>query len=168
MEVENLKQPYSLEAEQSVLGSIIIDPSSINEVMSMIQPQYFFLPLHRTVFSCLTAMFETAKSIDAVTLLEEMKKSQNFDEATGKQYILQLAEAVPTSRHIKSYAKIIRDKCYLRALIEASSLESTLILLSIFSLISVYCAFIYILLYSILLTIIPIFSPFTALIIFSG
>lgn len=121
MEVENLKQPYSLEAEQSVLGSIIIDPSSINEVMSVIQPQCFYLPLHRTIFTCLTAMFETAKSIDAVTLLEELKKSQNFDEVTGKQYILQLAEAVPTSRHIKSYARIIRDKYYLRALIEASS-----------------------------------------------
>ncbi len=120
METESLKQPYSLEAEQSLLGSVIIDPSSLNEVVSMIQPSYFFLQLHRTIYGCLMGMFETARPIDAVTLLDELKKTPEYDEATGKQYILQLAESVPTSRHIKTYAGIVRDKYYLRSLIEAS------------------------------------------------
>lgn len=122
METESVKQPYSLEAEQSLLGSIIIDPPSLNEVVSTIQPPYFFLQLHRTIYSCLMGMFETARPIDAVTLLDELKKTPDYDETTGKQYILQLAESVPTSRHIKTYANIVRDKYYLRSLIEASNI----------------------------------------------
>ena len=120
METESSRQPYSMEAEQSVLGSIIIDPPSINEAVGLLQPSYFYLPLHRTIYSCLIGMFETNKPIDAVTLMDELKKSPDYDEATGKQYILQLAQTVPTSRHIKSYATIIRDRYYLRALIDAS------------------------------------------------
>ena len=120
METESLKQPYSLEAEQSLLGSVIIDPPSMNEIVSAVQPKYFFLPLHRMIFSCLMAMFETARPIDAVTLLDEMKKSPEYDDSAGRQYILQLADSVPTSRHIKSYAKIVRDKYYLRTLIDVS------------------------------------------------
>ena len=77
METESLKQPYSLEAEQSLLGSVIIDPPSMNEIVSAVQPKYFFLPLHRMIFSCLMAMFETARPIDAVTLLDEMKITED-------------------------------------------------------------------------------------------
>ena len=122
MDNQDLKQPYSLEAEQSVLGSIIIDSASINEVVSILQPNYFFLAQHRTIYSCLVAMFDLGKQIDAVTLLDEMQKSPDFDEVNSRQYIFQLAESVPTSRHIKSYATIIRDRYYLRALIEASKI----------------------------------------------
>ena len=122
MDIQDQKQPYSLEAEQSVLGSIIIDASSISEVISILQPSYFYLAQHRAIYSCLVGMFDMGKQIDAVTLLDEMQKSPDFDEVNSRQYILQLAESVPTSRHIKSYATIIRDRYYLRALIEASSI----------------------------------------------
>lgn len=120
MDFEGIKQPYSLEAEQSVLGAVIIDPPAIESIVGIVQPQHFYLPQHQTIFSKMLLMFELGKPIDAVTLLEEIKKSDEYDDASGKQYILQLASIVPTSRHIESYAKIVRDKFYLRSIIEAS------------------------------------------------
>jgi replicative DNA helicase len=120
MEYDGMQLPFNLEAEQSVLGAIVIDPPCIAEVLSILKPQYFHLPQHREIFSSMTAMFSLGQSIDAVTLLEAMKRTGTYDDAGGKQYLVQLAETVPTSKNIVSYARIVQEKYYLRSLIMAS------------------------------------------------
>lgn len=120
MELDSVKLPYSMEAEQSVIGSILIEPSSLEKVIGIIQPNYFYIPQHKTIFQHMLFMLELGRQIDAVTILEELKKTGEYDEASGKQYLLQLANIVPTARHIVTYAEIVRDKFFLRSLIDVS------------------------------------------------
>ena len=112
--------PYSVEAEQSVLGAIIIDPESIIQVEGMLKPEHFYIPQHREIFKVLENMFQLSRSIDHVTLLERLKDSGTYDEAGGKAYILQLAQIVPTSANILTYAAIVKERYYTRALILAA------------------------------------------------
>lgn len=118
--LEDIKLPYSIEAEQSVLGSILIDPQCIYRVLEKLKPQYFYLPQHREIFSTMVNMFSESDSIDVVTLLDELKTAGVYDEAGGKAYLLQLAEIVPSVANVEAYAKIVQEKYYLRSLITAS------------------------------------------------
>ncbi|MEE1187173.1 MAG: replicative DNA helicase [Acutalibacteraceae bacterium] len=113
--------PFSLEAEQSVLGSIIIDPECIHTVISIIKPDYFYIPQHKSIFNVLYSMSNHSDIIDMVTLLENLKNEGVYDEAGGKQYISRLVDCVPTSANVASYANIVRDKYYARCLINAAS-----------------------------------------------
>ncbi len=112
--------PYSVEAEQSVLGAIIIDPESIDQIAGQIKPEYFYIPQHREIYKTLENMFQLSRSIDYVTLLERLKDSGTYDEAGGKAYITQLAQMVPSSANILTYAAIIRERYYTRSLILAA------------------------------------------------
>lgn len=118
--LEDVKLPYSLEAEQSVLGSILIDPQCLYSVLDYVKPQYFYLPQHREIFSAMVTMFSQSNAIDIVTLLDELKTNGIYDEAGGKAYLLQLAEFVPSVANVEAYAKIVQEKYYLRSLINAS------------------------------------------------
>lgn len=118
--LEDIKLPYSLEAEQSVLGSILIDPQCLYQVLERVKPQYFYLPQHREIFTAMVSMFSQSSAIDIVTLLEELKSKGVYDEAGGKAYLLQLAEIVPSVANVDAYAKIVQEKYYLRSLINAS------------------------------------------------
>jgi replicative DNA helicase len=120
MSLEDIKLPYSLEAEQSVLGSILIDPQCLYSVLDRLKPQYFYLPQHREIFSAMVSMFSQSSAIDIVTLLDELKTGGVYDEAGGKTYLLQLAEIVPSVANVAAYAKIVQEKYYLRSLISAS------------------------------------------------
>ncbi|MBQ0083705.1 MAG: replicative DNA helicase [Clostridiales bacterium] len=119
-DLDTLKLPYSVEAEQSVLGAIIIDPPSIQQILGMITPDYFYVPQHQEIFKTLSNMFELSRTIDFVTLLEKLKDEGVYDEAGGKAYIKQLAQVVPSSANIINYAAIIRDRYYTRTLINAA------------------------------------------------
>ncbi len=112
--------PYSVEAEQSVLGSIIIDPTSIHHVTGLITPEYFYIPQHREIYKTLLNMFELSRTIDFVTLLEKLKDNGVYDEAGGKAYIKQLVQSVPSSANIVTYANIMRERYYTRSLITAA------------------------------------------------
>ncbi|MEG1719585.1 MAG: replicative DNA helicase [Clostridia bacterium] len=120
--MDSLKQvPYSLEAEQSVIGSILIDPMSVDEVCSDLKSNYFYIKSHREIFECILEMYNLNIPIDAVTLLDKVKSRGNFDEGSGKEYLFGLAQTVPSSKNIKKYAQIIIEKYILRELISASS-----------------------------------------------
>lgn len=112
--------PFSLEAEQAVLGAILIDPEVISSVAETIKPEYFYLPQHKAIAQAMWAMDALSKKIDSITILEELKKDKIFDDAGGKSYLLQLAQIVPTSANASSYAKIIKEKHYVRSLILAA------------------------------------------------
>ncbi|MBO5726426.1 MAG: replicative DNA helicase [Clostridia bacterium] len=120
MDLDGRKLPYSLEAEQSVLGAIIIDPQSIELVATQLKPEYFYIPQHREIYKTLSSMFELSRTIDFVTLLEKLKDNGVYDEAGGKAYIAELAQIVPTSANILTYVSIIRERYYTRSLILAA------------------------------------------------
>ena len=115
---ENL--PFSTEAEQSVIGAILIDPESILLVADTLKPYHFYVPQHKTIYEALTNMFELNRTIDFVTLLEWLKKKGVYEDVGGKAYLTQLAHAVPSSANIAVYSGIVRDKYTVRALITAS------------------------------------------------
>ena len=113
--------PYSLEAEQSVLGAILIDPACITRVMEYIKPESFYRPQHQELFSVLTRMFVSSQTIDFITVLEMAKREGIFDtDEDAKIYLTQLAQLVPSTANVESYAKIVQEKSYIRSLILAS------------------------------------------------
>ncbi len=113
--------PYSLEAEQSVLGAILIDPACITRVMEYIKPESFYRPQHQELFSVLTRMFVSSQTIDFITVLEMVKREGIFDtDEDAKIYLAQLAQIVPSTSNVESYAKIVQEKSYIRSLIIAS------------------------------------------------
>lgn len=113
------KLPFSLEAEQSLLGSILIDPSCMDDIAAIINADDFYMPEHTQIFSAMQSMYLKSKNIDVVTLIEELVQSGTYDEAGGREYLRLVAEAVPTAANAKDYAGIVRDKAILRQLIEA-------------------------------------------------
>lgn len=113
--------PFSLEAEQSVLGAILIDPECIETVLEKIKAEYFYMLSHRTIFESMVEMFMSGTVIDIVTLGENLKSKNAFDSIGGTSYIVSLAEFVPSSANVEQYCKIINEKYYLRRLIEAAS-----------------------------------------------
>ena len=118
--LDTSRLPYSLEAEQSVLGSILIDSAVLTQVLDHLKVQYFFLPQHREIFSAMLMMFSASQAIDFVTLLNSLKAAGVYDEAGGKAYLLQLAQMVPSVANATAYAKIVQEKYFLRSLINVS------------------------------------------------
>ncbi len=114
------KMPYDLEAEQAVLGAVIIDPEKMSDIADMLSKNDFYFEKNAGIYEIMTSMYIQGKEIDVVTLLAEMKKNGRYDEGESKAYVLQLAEFVPTSTNIKKYAQIVWEKSILRALIGAS------------------------------------------------
>ena len=113
------KLPFSLEAEQSLLGYILIDPMCMDEIAPLISAEDFYVPEHTEIFRAMQSMYLKSKNIDVVTLIDELVKSGTYDESGGREYLRLVAEAVPTAANAKDYADIVRDKAVLRQLIEA-------------------------------------------------
>lgn len=112
---------YSLEAEQSVLGAIIIDPSCLTVVLEYLKPASFYSEFNRQIFSCMLTMFTTGDTIDFITLLDKVESDQVFkDVGQAKVYLTRLAEIVPSSSNVEAYAKIVQEKHYIRSLVTAS------------------------------------------------
>lgn len=120
IDFEGASLPFSTEAEQSVLGAIIVDPSSINQVADILKAEYFYIPQHQAIYTTLQGMVELNDTIDFVTLLDRLKSMGVYEEAGGKSYLTQLAQMVPSAANIINYAEIVREKYYIRALITAS------------------------------------------------
>jgi len=113
------RMPFSLEAEQSVLGAILINPECFNDLAGIITADDFQLEEHRDIFSVMQSMYLKSRTIDIVTLIDELVKVGTYDEAGGKEYIRLIADFVPSSANVKDYAGIVRDKALLRSLITA-------------------------------------------------
>lgn len=117
---DGARLPYSVEAEQAVLGSVIIDPKCINDVATEIKTEYFYIPQHREIYSALAEMYELSQVIDFVSLLERLKRGGVYDEAGGKAYLTQLVQTVPSSANVLTYAAIVRERYYARSLMTAA------------------------------------------------
>ncbi|MFC1709461.1 replicative DNA helicase [Candidatus Omnitrophota bacterium] len=113
--------PQNIEAEMAVLGSMLIEEESINEVVEMIDEAAFYKSAHRKIFISILNLFSKNKAVDLITLTEELKNSNELDGIGGVSYLTMLANAVPTAANVKHYARIIREKSILRALINNST-----------------------------------------------
>lgn len=118
-ELSMRRMPFSVEAEQSVLGSVLIDPSVMDTLAGIITADDFMLDEHREIYSVMQSMYRENKNIDVVILIDELVRSGTYDEAGGKEYIKLIAETVPTSSNVRDYARIVSDKAKLRELIGA-------------------------------------------------
>lgn len=118
--VDEVNMPYSLEAEQAVLGSILLEPSCITQVLILVKPDYFYLPQHRAIFTIMQEIDALGGKIDPLIVLEKLKSSKVYDDASGKQYLLTLSQIVPSTENVEAYSKIIREKYYIRSLINVS------------------------------------------------
>ena len=120
MSLDNINLPYSLEAEQAVLGCVLMEPSCINQVVIIVRPEHFYLPQHKSIFTIMQNLDSSGGKIDPLIVLEELKKDKVYDDASGRNYLFQLAESVPSVENVESYARIIREKFYIRTLINVS------------------------------------------------
>ena len=112
--------PQSLEAEQAVLGSILIDSRCITEVVGAVNPEDFYLKQNREIYETIYTMFNFSQTIDPVTVLDKMKELGVYQD-NSRDYILQLMEITPTAANVTRYANIVREKAMLRGLAQAAS-----------------------------------------------
>ena len=116
-----LKQlPHSVEAEQAVLGSMLIDPRCVPEVIDKLRPDDFYLRQNREIYETIYSMFNYSLTIDPVTVLEQMKQHGYYDEQQSRGYILQLMDTTPTAANVKEYIDILKDKTLLRRVAETA------------------------------------------------
>jgi len=112
--------PYSLEAEQAVLGSILIDSRCLPDVIEAVSPKDFYLQQNREIFETVYTMFNFSETVDPVTVLDKMRELGVFHD-NSRDYILQLMEITPTAANAVRYANIVKEKAMLRALGDASA-----------------------------------------------
>ena len=117
----NAKQlPHSLEAEQAVLGSILIDSRCITDVIGIVNAEDFYLEQNRQIYQAIYTMFNFSQTIDPVTVLDKMKELGVYRD-DSRSYILQLMDITPTAANAVRYANIVREKAMLRGLADAAT-----------------------------------------------
>ena len=112
--------PQSLEAEQAVLGSVLIDSKCLPDVIGIVKPEDFYLEQNRQIFETIYTMFNFSQAIDPVTVLDKMREMGYYQD-NSRDYILQLMQITPTAANAVRYANIVRDKAMLRGLATAAS-----------------------------------------------
>lgn len=121
MLTENFMPPYSEEAEQSVLGAIILEPACIDLISGQIEDSDFYRQPHRHLYKLLYDMRERKQSIDVVTITNELTKKNLLDDVGGVKYLTDLASVVPTASNVEHYASIVREKATRRNIIQEAS-----------------------------------------------
>jgi len=113
--------PQHIEAEQSVLGGILIENYAINKVLEILKPDDFYRESHRKIYEALIVLSERDEPADSITLTNELKNSGHLDSVGGVSYVASLIDLVPTAANIEYYAKIVKEKAILRKLIQTST-----------------------------------------------
>lgn len=120
---ENLYQlssrelPHSIEAEQSVIGAVLADPSVLPVVIEKIKPEYFFSEQHKAIYSIIVRMFTSGQPVDIITVLNEAEKLHIFESSNeGKRYLAEIGNTLPSTANVESYCKIVSDKYFIRSL----------------------------------------------------
>jgi replicative DNA helicase len=119
--VSGRTMPESLEAEAAVLGSMMLDPECIGLVIQKLKTEAFYRLEHQMMFDAIVHLWEkTGNNFDLVLLRDELKKRNQLDEVGGAEYLMKIAESVPSSANIEYYARIVQEKQLLRELIAAA------------------------------------------------
>ncbi len=118
MEFEDLKRvPHSLEAEQSILGAVMVDAKCLEEIVSILKPEHFYVEKYGKVYSEILKMNLADAQIDFVTVLNQVIAAGIYEEAEAKQLLYDMASSVPSTKNVPVYAKIVAEKANLRRLI---------------------------------------------------
>lgn len=112
--------PQNIEAEKSVLGSLLIDKDAIIKVADILSPKDFYKEIHGEIYSAMLDLFEKREPIDVLSLANRLSEKRLLEEIGGRSYLISLANSVPTAAHIIHYAKIVQRKATLRKLIQAA------------------------------------------------
>jgi replicative DNA helicase len=113
--------PHSIEAEQAVLGGLLLDPAAWDNVADVILPEDFYRPDHKLIFEAIGALTGTGKPCDVVTVVGELERRSELDKAGGLAYLGSLARDTPTAANVRAYADIVRERSLLRQLIHAGT-----------------------------------------------
>lgn len=113
--------PQSIDAEEAVIGAILVNPMSLGRIVEFLKPESFYKPAHKIIYEAVLELFKKNEPIDIVTVSEHLRNKEELDAAGGRSYINDLALNVVTTANIEFYAKIIQEKEIKRALINAGS-----------------------------------------------
>ena len=113
--------PQNIEAEQSVLGAVLIEQSSIAKISDLLNPEDFYREAHRLIYRAVLGLFERSEAIDFITVVDILRRENTLEQAGGIAYITSLANGVPTAANITFHAKIVQEKSLLRRLIAAAT-----------------------------------------------
>ncbi len=113
--------PQNLEAEQSVLGSMLLDRDAIARVVEALRPEDFYRDLHRTIFQAMLELFERGEPVDLITVTNKLASAGKLEDVGGATYLASLPNTVPTAANAEFYAGIVLEKSMLRSLISAGT-----------------------------------------------
>ena len=119
-EMPDKKPPQNIEAEQSLLGCLMLDKNAIIKVADFINEQDFYKDTHKEIYSAMVELFEKMEPIDIISVSTRLREKEKLEKIGGSSYLTSLINIVPTATHVTNYAKIVREKKVLRDLIEAS------------------------------------------------
>jgi len=117
---ELIAQPQALEAEQAVLGSMLTTKEAVSKSMQWLTADHFYKTSHERIFACMVDLFEKGEPVDAISVVNKLKKKKELESVGGAFYITGLAESVPTTANVEHYSKIVLEKHLLRTLIKVS------------------------------------------------
>ena len=118
LEDEENSKPYSIEAEEALLGSVFINPNVIGDIVDIVTVEDFYKNNYKLIFSEMIKAYNMGKIIDVLLIIESLKKQELIDEIGGEDIIYDLTEVVPTAANAVNYAQIIKDKSVQRQLID--------------------------------------------------
>ncbi len=113
--------PHSREAEESLLGAVLLSPDAANDVMDRIHPEDFYVPAHQSIYEAMRRLYDGNQAIDAVTLSEELRRSGELEKVGGVPYLTRLVDVVPVTSNIEHYADIVEENARRRELIRAGA-----------------------------------------------
>ncbi|HUO05344.1 MAG TPA: replicative DNA helicase [Candidatus Binataceae bacterium] len=113
--------PQNLDAEQSVLGAILLDNDAIDRIVDIVKAADFYRPSHGQIFTAMIELRDRVEPVDAITLTEALSRKGALEAIGGPAYIAELASVVPTAANIEHYARIVREKALLRSLVSVST-----------------------------------------------
>src|ERR687891_908331 len=113
--------PQNIEAEQCVLGAILLENDSLLKAIEVLKPAHFYRDAHRKIFEAVLDLFERSEPIDQLTVSEALRKRSQLEEIGGATYVATLLETVPTAANIRYHARMVREKAILRSLINVST-----------------------------------------------
>lgn len=117
--LENIEMPFSLEAEQAVLGCVLTEPSCLPNVTTYLRAENFYMPQHQAIFTAILTADESGR-LDPLAVLDILVKNGSFESGAGKDYLFQISQMVPSTANIDTYIKIVKEKSYIRSLITLS------------------------------------------------
>lgn len=118
---DGIKLPYDLKAEQSVLGSVLLDKDCMDSIVELIpNKDYFYISNHKIIYGCMLDIYNKGQAVDAVTVLNALKKESAFDQNEGRPYFMELANVTPFTTNVRDYARIVKENFEVRSLIIAA------------------------------------------------